>query len=170
MKFLKNILVIDFEGVSGEPTQIGAVLLDKESLEEKDSFCSYIYMDMKGQKGERDNITQEMLIGAPSQAEVGKMVFDKFGTDIFLASWVARIDYEDFNKIIMAANIDKNLYDYHFFDIWPITYAHLAKRGYDGPVNSDPLFREFGIKQREYHDALADARIAASILRKIMLD
>jgi len=45
----------------------------------------------------------------------------------------------------------------------------LVKRGYEGDVHSDEMFEQFGIGKRGYHDALEDARIAANILRKIVL-
>jgi DNA polymerase III epsilon subunit-like protein len=84
MKFHKDILVIDFEGVK-KPVQIGAILLDKETLEEKDSFSSYIYADLEGYVSPKSGINQEMVNSAPKQAEVGKMIYDKFGSDIFVA-------------------------------------------------------------------------------------
>ena len=65
MKFQKDILIIDFEG-KDEPVQVGAVLLDKETLEEKDSFDSYIYADLDGYVSPTSGITQEMIDTAPS--------------------------------------------------------------------------------------------------------
>lgn len=166
MKFPKNILVLDFEGLS-EPVQIGAVLLDKDTLEEKDSFTSYIWADLKGETKKKSGISQETLEGAPSQAEVGQMVFDRFGTDIFLASWVANGDMKNFEKIIRAASIDCfSVYDYHVIDIWPAAYLHLLKSGYTGGTSSEEIFKEFGAKPRGFHDALEDCRIAADVFRK----
>lgn len=171
MKFLKDLLIIDFEGVDGDRlTQIGAVLLDKETLEEKDNFLSYIYADLGSEPCPRSGITQEMINDAPTQAEVGKQIFDKFGTDIILGSWVANVDHYDFKKIMVSASIDEKLYDYHYFDIWPVAYAYLVKKGYKGEMVSDEMFREFGFSQRGNHNGLEDARIAAEILRKIMFD
>lgn len=167
-KFAKDILLIDFEGLR-EPTQIGAVLLDKETLEEKDSFKSYIAADMKGMTSNTNNISQETLAGAPTQAEVGKMVFQKFGTNIMTASWVADFDWRSFKKIIAAAGIDIALYDYHVLDIWPVAYIHLLKQGYTGSIRSEEIFQKFGAKPRGFHDALEDCRIAADVLRKIIL-
>ncbi len=168
MKFIKDLLIIDFEGGIG-PKQIGAVLLDKETLEEKKSFSSYIYFDMKGKPSLSSGITQDMLDDAPTQAEVGRKVFDIFGTDIILGSWIADFDFKHFKTIITSAGIDPSLYDYHFFDIWPVAYAYLLKNGYDGGIRSDEMFSSFGIKQRGNHNALEDARIASDVLRKIMI-
>ena len=118
MKFIKDILMIDFEMTVGdidigEPTQIGAILLDKETLEEKDSFVSYISADFKGRISKKTGITQEMLIGAPTQAEVGKMIFDRFGTDILRGSFAANLDMIMFRRIMTSAGISSEQYDYH---------------------------------------------------------
>ena len=168
MKFPKDILVIDFEGFA-EPTQLGAVLLDKDSLEEKDNFCTYSWADLKGKIGKVSGITQEDLKGAPSQAEAGKMFFEKFGTDILIASWVANLDMEHFKKIMDAAKIERRQYDYHILDIWPAAYIYLLKNGYTGGIRSEEIFKEFGAKPRGLHNALEDCRIAADVLRKISL-
>ena len=173
MKFIKDILFIDFEVTVGnltraEPTQIGAILIDKETLEEKETFSSYIAADLQGKVNQKSGITQEMLVGAPTQAEVGKIFFEKFGTDILLGSWVADLDRAMLRKLLSSAEIDSTQYDYHFIDLWPTAYIHLLKQGYEGAINSEPMFQALGIKPRERHDALADCRIAADILRKVM--
>lgn len=168
MKFHKDILVIDFEGKK-EPTQIGAVLLDKETLEEKDSFVSYIYTDLEGFVSPVSGITQEMLIGAPTQARVGQMLFEKFGTNILIATWVADLDIRNFKKIITAAEKSFSDYDYHILDIWAPAYIHILKEGYTGSIRSEEIFQYFKAEPRTLHNALEDARIAAEILRKISL-
>lgn len=168
MKFIKDILIIDFEGLA-EPVQIGAVLLDKETLVEKDHFSTYIFADLKNKIKITSGISQETLENAPSQTEVGRMIFEKFGADIIIGSWVANADIKNFKKIIEAAGLDFELYDYHILDIWPVTYIHLLKQGYSGSMRSEEIFKEFGAKPRRLHDALEDCRIAADVLRKIIL-
>ncbi len=168
MNFTKDILLIDFEGFD-VPKQIGAILLDKNTLEEKDNFSSYIYTNTGGKKSMKSGITQEMLEGAPSQSEVGKIVFDKFGADILIASFVADLDFRHFRTIISSAGIDPTLYDYHVLDIWPLAYVHLLKDGYTGKINSEDIFQAFGAKPRDLHNALEDCRITADVLRKIVL-
>lgn len=168
MKFPKDILVIDFEGIR-EPVQIGAILLDKETLQEKDSYSSYIFADLKGEVKKKSGISDKTLVGAPSQAEVGRVIFDKFGTDIMLASFVANSDAKNFEKILNSAGLDFKSYDYHILDIWPIAYIHLLKQGYQGGISSEEIFQMFGAKPRELHDALEDCRITADVLRRILL-
>jgi DNA polymerase III alpha subunit (gram-positive type) len=169
MKFAKDILVIDFEGTV-QPVQIGAVLLDKESLTEKDHFLSYIYADLQGKVDGPSGITQEKLKGAPTQAEVGKTIQKQFGTNVFIASWVANMDMKYFARIIEAAGTAKwtAIYDYHVLDIWPLAYVYLLKRNFQ-PDNfrSEQMFQAFGAKPRKLHNALEDARIAADVLRKV---
>lgn len=167
MGFIKDILLIDFEGPV-EPVQIGVVLLDKDTLKEKDFFVSYIYADTQGKITKKSGISQETLKGAPSQAEVGKIIFEKFGTDILLGSWVDTLDIDHFRKIMNAAGVSWKQYDYHVFDIWPIAYLYLLKQGYTGTINSETMFQAFGASSRGLHNALEDCRIVADILRKIV--
>lgn len=168
MKFPKDIVIIDFEGWP-DPTQLAAIRLDKDTLEEKGTFVSYIYADLRGDEANRvSGITQKMLVGAPSQEEVAKQFRDQFGTDIFLSSFVLNLDFQHLRKIFTAANINYLNYDYHVLDIWSLAYAHLLKQGYTGGQRSEEIFQKFGAKPRGNHDALEDCRIAADILRTIM--
>ena len=170
MKFLKDILVIDFEGGHYKPKQLGAVLLDKETLEEKDRFVSYIYLDMQGVPSLKSGITQDMLNSAPQPDEVAKKFYKKFGTNVFIASFVSDLDIENLRNIMNKAGINPLEYDYHTLDIWPIAYIYLLKNGYEGNYDSENIFQAFGFPPRGNHDALEDVRITASILRKITFD
>lgn len=176
MKFAKDILIIDFEGVK-HPVQVGAVLLDKETLEEKDRLVTYIYADLEGFVSPKSGITQEMINTAPTKAEAGKLLYDKFGSDIFIGSFVQNMDINHFQSLLSAANIDFiegktdfKKYDFHILDIWPIAYSYLLKNGYTGGTGSEEIFQAFGAKQRGLHDALEDCRLAAEILRKIIFE
>ena len=160
--------MIDFEGWE-EPTQIGAVLLDKETLEEKASYSSYIWTDLHGQTSMVSGISQATLEGAPSQAEVGRAVFEKFGGKVLLSAWVATFDSKHFEKLTRAAGLDAKSYDYHWLDVWPLAYTELLKRGYNGSMKSEDIFREFGAAPRDLHDALEDCRIQAEVLRRLVL-
>jgi DNA polymerase III alpha subunit (gram-positive type) len=170
MQFKNDILVLDFEGRGVDLLlQVGAILLDKKTLEEKANFCSYIHADLHGRESGRSGITQEMLIDAPSQKEVGEMLLEKFGTDVMLASWVANLDMAYLDILMKAAGLSLwKTYDYHVLDIWPAAYIYLVKQGYAGGLRSEEIFQYFGAKPRTFHDALGDCRIAADILRKIV--
>lgn len=117
-----------------------------------------------------------MINDAPKPAEVGKMIFKKFGSDIFIGSFVQNLDIEHFTKILSAAGIDFiesktdfQKYDFHILDLWPVAYIHALKQGYTGGTGSEGLFRYFGAKPRGLHSALEDCRITADVLRKIVL-
>lgn len=176
MKFAKDILLIDFECTNGnpylaEPTQLAAILLDKETLEEKDSFESFIYTDLS--KGDPvalsvSGITQKDLENAPDQATVANSFINKFGHNVFLASWVEHIDRRMLHKIITSAGLTYMDYDYHYLDLWPIAYFYLLKSGYAGDFHSDEMFKALGMLERGDHDALSDCRIEAEVLRKII--
>lgn len=167
MKFPKDILVVDFEGSGDQPTQVGAVLLDKETLEEKDSFVSYIYATLE-KTSKTSGISQETLVGAPTQAEVGKMIYDKFGTNFFFAYFVGDLDIRFFKTLLGSAGISFSEYDYHTIDIWSLAYFQLLKKGYTGGIRSEEIFQAFGAKPRGLHDALEDCRITVDVLRKII--
>ena len=165
MYFPKDILMIDFEG-RNKPIQIGAVLLDKDTLVEKESFSSYIYADMLT-VSTKSGITQEMLKDTPSQAEVGAMLIEKFGMNFLIGSWVANMDTQHFRTLIDAAGYTWDQFDFHVVDVWPAAYIHLVKKGYKGSIFSEEMFQAFGAQPRGLHDALEDARIAADILRQL---
>ncbi len=175
--FPKDILIIDFEASAvdlsvSEPIQIGAILLDKNTLAEKDSFTSFIHSELKNADPESlavSGVKPEDLVNAPTQAEVGKLFYEKFGTAVFLASWIEHFDRRMLYKILAAANLNYRDYDYHFLDIWPAAYVHLLKQGYTGGVHSEEMFQALGLPKRGTHDALEDCRHAAEALRKIMM-
>ncbi len=175
MQFPKDILLIDFEG-QRHPVQIGAILLDRTTLKEKDYFVSYIYADLGDKPTIKSGITQNMIDDAPKPEEIGKIIYEKFGSDVFLATFVQNLDILHFRKIISAAGIDFlesrtdfKKYDFHILDLWPVTYIHALKQGYTGGTGSEELFQYFGAKPRGLHDALEDCRITADVLRKIIL-
>jgi DNA polymerase III epsilon subunit-like protein len=173
MTFPKDILVIDFEGKK-QPLQIGAILLDKETLEEKDSYVSYIYADIGDFVSPVSGISQETIKDAPTQAEVGKQLYEKFGSNIFIASWVQNLDITHWETLMKAAGIDfltgptsAEKYDYHIMDIWVPAYLYALNNGYTGSTRSEEMFQWFGAQPRGLHDALEDCRITAEVLRKV---
>lgn len=174
MSFAKDILLIDFETTGGDPetiapTQLAAILLDKETLQEKDSFISYIAADLSGIDPEIlaiSGITQEDLKGAPNMEDVAKSFSEKFSGDYFLSSWVEYLDRRMLIKMYKTAGLLYK-FDYHYFDLWPVAYAHLLKNGYEKSIHSEDMFEAFGSPERNSHDALEDCRMEANILRKI---
>ena len=168
-------MIIDFESTGGdvdrdEPLQPGALLLDKATLEEKSSFLTLIqcdYSKMKPEALECHGITEAMLASAPTRAEAAQAFVDRFGFDFILASWVQNLDHAMLRKLIAAIDVPIKSYDYHFFDLWPAAYVYLLKNGYTGTMRSEPMFQALGLPARDKHDALADCRMAADILRVV---
>lgn len=176
MAFLKDILLIDFEStgydpVNSDPVEIGALLLDKQTLAEKASYSSLIYSDLKKitpGSAEMWNFKAENVKAAPKIEAVGKEFIAKFGFDLIVASWVQRLDRGMLNKLAAAAGEAPEKYDYHMLDLWPVAYIHLAKSGnYSGAMDSDSMFSAFGFPTRDKHGALEDCRIEAEIFRKL---
>lgn len=173
--FSKDILLIDFEttGVDLEkslPIQLGAVLLDKNSLDEKDSFLSYIKQDLSTMSSESQQIhgiTERDLVDAPSPKEVINKFIEKFGTEVYLASWSQMLDQSMIIKLLNDADKDIYTYDYHYIDIWSISYLEMAKNGHGDIIRSEDAFNFFGLKPRKAHNALEDCRHTAELLRKI---
>lgn len=173
--FSKDILMIDFEttGLDLEkslPIQLGAILLDKETLAEKDSFMSFIKQDltkMSPEAAKIHGITNKDLSDAPSPKEVARKFLAQFGTDVYLASWNEMLDHTMMAKLL--AEIDKDIYthDYHYLDVWSLAYIYLVKQGRGDIVKSEPTFQHFGLPARKAHDALEDCRHTAEVLRKV---
>jgi DNA polymerase III epsilon subunit-like protein len=176
MKFPKDILILDFETTDLDPykalpIQIGLILLDKETFIEKDSYLSFIKSDTTSATKEAlavSGITTSQLLEAPSPEKVGREIFQKFGTNVFLSSWGQRLDRIMLDKLLGAAGIDTFSFDYHYLDIWPLAYVHLLKQDYKGGFRSEEIFQAFGLDPRGKHDALDDCRREAEIFRKIM--
>jgi DNA polymerase III epsilon subunit-like protein len=174
--FPKDILIIDIESSNkdlekAEPLQIGAVLLDKDTLKEKTSFVSYIINDLSKaspQTLEINGITLEKLNGAPSINQVTNKFVEVFGKDFIFSGWVCEKDRAIFRKMMVSSDINPSDFDFHIYDIWPIAYTYLLQRGYKGSMNSEEMFQEFGLPARGHHDALEDCRFIAIILRKIL--
>lgn len=173
--FPKDILIIDFEPTLGgsadtQPAQIGAILLDKDTLKEKKSFTSFIKIDLSKVTSEqlaKKEFTVQELENAPEQKAVAKQFLDVFGKDYFLSSWVADLDIQLFKRIMGSANIPFSEFDFHVYDLWPLAYTYLLQKGYTGHYGSEDMFGEFGLPPRGIHDALEDCRYAAQVLRLI---
>lgn len=173
--FAKDILLIDFESTGldpreHQPTQLGAILLDKETLEEKDSYLTFIAADLSIASKEAldiSGITAEDLKGAPSQEKVIKEFLAKFGTDVFISSWNSILDRGLLDNMLRTIGKTIFEYDYHYLDVWPICYMYLARTGQGEKLRGDATFDALGLPPRNAHDALEDCRYAAEALRAV---
>lgn len=185
MNFNKDILLVDteftgFDLDKNELLQIAGVLLDKKTLKEKKHFNTFIkpspsrwkHRDPASMKVNR--ITWEQLKNAPSlKSAIQK--FDKaFGHNVILAAYVG---YNDKRFLIDAYRQSriKFKFDYHYFDLWGLFYAFLAKKN---QLKSKKDFAGFGLEYlmkyfkieqpTTMHDALVDCRMEAEVLRKVI--
>ncbi|MBI2797785.1 3'-5' exonuclease [Candidatus Saccharibacteria bacterium] len=173
--FAKDILLMDFEStgidpVVHEPTQLGAILLDKETLQEKDSYLTFIGADLSKASKEAleiSGISQKDLEDAPAQEEVAKEFLQKFGTDVFLSSWNSILDRGLLDKMLRIIGKTIFEYDYHYLDVWPICYMYLCRTGQGDKLRGDATFKALGLPQRQNHDALEDCRYAAEALKAV---
>ena len=75
--FIKDIVIIDFEATGGDlrvaqPLQLGAILIDRETLKEKKAFSSFIAADLERaimSERHKTHFAPHMQ-RAPSQAKV----------------------------------------------------------------------------------------------------
>lgn len=174
--FSKDILLIDFEGTGldlekSEPTQIGAVLLDRVTLEEKDSFVSYIAINnptsMTKESMEVSGINPKMLEGAPQISEVANLLLEKFGTEVYLASWNSSYDQAMLVRLLKSIGRGLYTYDHHYLDVWPLAYMYMVRQGKGDIIKSEPTFQFFGLPARSAHNALEDCRHTAEVLRRV---
>lgn len=173
--FSKDILLIDFETTGLDldrslPIQLGAVLLDKETLKEKDSFLSFIKQDLSDMNpvaAKIHGITDESLTDALSPKEVIEKFLKQFGTEVYLASWNEMLDHTMMAKLLKEVDKDIYAHDYHYLDVWSLAYLYLVQQGKGDVVRSEPTFQYFGLPPRKNHDALEDCRHTAEVLRKV---
>lgn len=186
MNFKKDILLIDleFSGLNPEKhevLQLAGVLLDKKTLKEKKFFNSYIkpspglwkHRDMESM--EVNKISEITLKNAPPLTKVIRAFDKKFGHNVIMAAYVGFNDKRFLMKAYEKAKV-KWQFDYHYFDLWGLFYALLAKKN---QLNSKKDFAGFGmeslikklkinIDENNLHDALVDCRTEAEVLRRIL--
>ena len=182
--FSKDILLIDFESTGftrdtetndvidpGDPTQLGAVLLDKKTLAEKQHFLSDIQADPSRLDAwvlEHTDITAERVKNAPSSKQVAKDFIATFGTDVYLASWNVSFDRAWLDAFLHAIRRRETMYDYHHIDVWTLAYTYLCEQEHPEVIRSEETFRLFGQDARGAHNALDDCRRTAEVLRAII--
>lgn len=185
MNFKRDILLIDTE-FSGfdvpkkhDLLQIAAVLLDKKTLKEKKFFNTYI-RPTKWQSRDRasmkvNKITWDMVKDAPSLKQAIKKFNRSMPHNVIQAFYVGYNDKRILSESYTRAGV-KWPFDYHYFDLWALFYAYLAKKN---QLKSKKDFAGFGleylikkfkinIRKNQMHDALVDCRLEAEVLRKII--
>ena len=181
--FKKDILLIDIESTGLDVTrheiiQLAAILLDKKTLREKKSFTTFI----KPRHWERrsapamavNKIKFSQLSGAPSLKTALQRFHAAFPKNVILANYGGN---HDVVFLAAAYRISKLRYpyDYHTFNMWALCYTYMALRN---KLNNKKKFAGFSLEDiskhfkipvpANRHDALADCRIEADILRHVL--
>ncbi len=175
MKLIKDLLVIHLETTGQDPErdhiiQLSAVLLDKDSLLEKNFFNSYIkvsYLDgTLQQHSQQLGITFEQLRKSPKLAEVIKDFVTQFGFEPLISA-NSTLSYlflrNAFKKTLTAFK-----YDRHFVDIWSLGYIYALHIGIKKMPGLTTLADHFNIKIHVGADGLEKARATAAVLKKII--
>lgn len=184
MDFKKDLLIIDTEltGLDAdrhEIIQLAAVLLDRKTLKEKAFFNTYVKpLKWKNRDPEAmkvNGLVLGQLSSAPSLGTAIRRFAKKFNPEkVMLAAYVGWVDKRFLLSAFEKAGVQWQL-NYHFFDIWSLAYAVLAKRGqlknpheFTG-FNLEGLLKRFKIRlPGSHHDAMYDCRAEAEILRQIL--
>ncbi len=175
MKLIKDLLIIHLETTGNDPDrdhiiQLSAVLLDKDSLLEKNLFNSYVkvsFLDGTLQKhSEQLGISFETLRRSQKINEVLKDFVNTFGYEPLLASNSVQ------NYLFLKAAFKKTMtsfkYDRHLVDIWSLGYIYALHIGIKKMPTLTTLADHFNIKLNNSADGLEKARAIAAVLKKII--
>lgn len=179
--FNKDLLLLDMEMTGTDVTrheviQLAAVLLDKKTLKEKKSFSSYIKPKFWKRRDPESmavcNITWDDLKDAPDLKTVLTAFNKTFGKNVLPTMYGGNLDIIFLPAAYRTAKI-KYPFEYHTFNIWPLFYTFMAKKGkltnkkrFVG-FSLEDLAKHFKIPPtKDRHDALGDCRFEAEVLRK----
>jgi DNA polymerase III epsilon subunit-like protein len=180
--FKHDILLIDIEDTvlkynTHDPIQLAAVLLDKKTLKEKKSFTSYIkpkhWKNWDPEAMAVNSIDKAQLINAPSLTTVIKRFEELYkNRPVIISYYGGNVDIPFIRK--MYEQVGKRYpFDYHAFDLWAVCHTYLAvhnklknSKRHAGFTLED-LMKRFDIEIENRHDALADCRAEAAVLRHI---
>lgn len=181
--FNKDLLILDVEATGAdfskyELIQLGAILLDRKTLKEKKSFETFIkpkHWDIYEPEAMAVNkITWEDVKGAPG-LKTSLQKFEKtFGSNVIIAPYGSILDTA---YLRMGYKQCKMAYpfDYHVYDIWPLAYTYMARHKL---LKNKTRFSGFSLEDianhfklavpAGRHTALADCRLEADVLRKLL--
>lgn len=181
--FNKDLLMLDIEATGINVTkheiiQLAAVLLDKKTLKEKESFNMFV-KPKRWAKREKEamavnNITWEQLKNAPSLKTVLQKFNKTFGKNVIPATYGGNLDIVFLPDAYRSTDM-KYPFEYHTFNMWPVCYAFMAKHK---QLKNRKRFVGFSLEDLgDYlkvprlpgrHDALIDCRYQADVLRKLL--
>jgi len=173
MKLIKDLLVFHVETTGPDPErdhiiQIAAVLLDKDSLLEKNfqnSFVKVSFLDGTIQKhSEQLGISFDELRQSPKITEAIKDFINTFGFEPLLAT------NSTASLLFLRNAFKKSLqpfkYDKHVLDVWSLSYIYALHIGIKKIPSLTTLADHFNLPTAK--TGLDKARLTAQILRKII--
>jgi DNA polymerase III epsilon subunit-like protein len=179
--FPKDLLVLDLETTGTDPVvhstiEIGAVLLDRRTLEEKKAWSTVI----KRQENNGTN-PRSMALHGKSLSDIRKAGKDArqaveeflgyFGTDYLLAGWNIGFDVQFFRALLRHTGHTEafEAIDYHRLDVWSLAQFLKSIGLFESDVSSlSCLCEQLGLPRSKAHSGLEDARITATALRRLL--
>lgn len=173
MKLIKDLLVLNLETTGLDPERdhiirLSAVLLDKDSLLEKDFYNQAIkvsFLDGTIESHSRQlGISFAELKACPKPTLVLKDFITQFGFEPLLAtsSNNAFLFFRHaFKKSLLPFS-----YDSHVLDVWSLTYIYALHIGIKKIPSIDTLAKHFNIPAGKL--GLEKARETANVLKKII--
>lgn len=175
MKLIKDILMFQIETTGADIErdhiiQLGAVLLDKDSLLEKNYFNAYIkvsFLDGTIQAHATQlGVPFDSLKKSPKVNEVVREFVTTFGYEPLLATQSVQ------NYLFLRKAFKKTLtpfnYDNHMMDVWSLSYIYSLHAGLKKIPTLATLANHFNLKITKPNDALERARLTANVFKKII--
>ncbi len=175
MKLIKDLLVLHLETTGNDADrdhiiQLSAVLLDKDSLLEKNFFNSYVKVSFLDgtlhQHSEQLGISFDTLRRSQKINDVIKDFVNTFGYEPLLASNAVQ------NYLFLRAAFKKTLtpfkFDRHLVDIWSLGYIYALHIGIKKMPTLNTLADHFNIQLKNSADGLQKVRAIAAVLKKII--
>lgn len=175
MKLIKDILVFQIEttGIDIERDhiiQLSGILLDKDSLLEKNYFNSYVKVSfLDGTLHSHANhlgIQFDELRKSPKITEAIKHFVGAFGYEPLLATQSVQ------NYLFLRQAFRKTLtpfdYDRHLLDVWSLSYIYIIHYGIKKIPTLATMATHFNLKQTKPNDALSKARLTAEVFKRII--
>ncbi len=178
--FPKNLLVIDVETTGTDPglhstVQIGAVLLDRYTLEEVKEWSAIIKRQEKNPANPASmslhGLTVEQIANGKDAKYAITEFLETFGTDYLLAGWNVGFDVQFFRALFRHAGLADafDQIDYHRVDVWSIAQFLKSMGMFHSDVSSlSCLCEQLGLRRSKAHSGLEDAKITATALKKLI--
>jgi len=175
--FHSDILLVDLEMSSNNPSvcnplQIGAALLDKDTLETKEEYVKLIkpYTDDWFDKAAAvHGFDRNFLIKAGYDHH---LVFKEFES-LFDLNFLRLSSWNIFDVEVIRKFTQSGIGNTHkALELWSFTYPYFAINNIELPKERthglDFVCEHFGIKRINAHDALEDVRVEAEVLRRVV--